>query len=449
MTAIQTVHGKDLRPLIPALSPQEIRQLKDQTKLAKIALTADILATDCVTAAIGNITDPILLARIAIACNNRSGRFLAASKLEDQDLLMKVGIESQSDSDSGFYRYVVERIWKEDRLSEVALKAKNSMTRYWAIKRICNQILLANIAIASKDRSHGLEIVERLDDKKLLLSIASKSPYREVRLAAKKKSEDATQLSLDQSFLAKAAIESRSKDAVNKLFCQEMLAKVALESEDAVCVSSAIDKLDQPQLVRIALTHKDKYTRLEVIDRLTDPSAREELALRVSEHRVLHKLIKTINDKAVLERIAAAEGAHSSMRAAAAHKAGSSWESLVNAAVAPGATGQMMGGVVDAVLLLYGDGETTARLPVTDIDLEGADVALKGVCERLIRRGDVGYIPALVKLLALFGDEWIVEKYMNCGQTELSAAGRKWASSNGFRIEYTYGASGGVKWGGK
>jgi hypothetical protein len=52
----------------------------------------------------------------------------------------------------------------------------------------------------------------------------------------------------------------------------------------------------------------------------------------------------------------------------------------------------------------------------------------------LIRRGDESRIPEMVDLLEGYGDQTLVEDYLNCGQPDLDSAGRSWANKRGYNI---------------
>lgn len=68
-------------------------------------------------------------------------------------------------------------------------------------------------------------------------------------------------------------------------------------------------------------------------------------------------------------------------------------------------------------------------------------------CHSYIRRGDSSRIPELKDLLMRFGDKPLAEDYLNCGNSQLRAAGESWANSHGYNI----GAGNGshrVRWGG-
>jgi hypothetical protein len=51
-----------------------------------------------------------------------------------------------------------------------------------------------------------------------------------------------------------------------------------------------------------------------------------------------------------------------------------------------------------------------------------------------IKLGIPGSEEKLGSLLMIYGDKSMAEDYLNCGSSELDAAGRKWASANGYRI---------------
>ena len=106
----------------------------------------------------------------------------------------------------------------------------------------------------------------------------------------------------------------------------------------------------------------------------------------------------------------------------AAQKAGAkSWKEIFDAATAKGATMQILGDALAAASLF----------PKVQPD------AVNGVqhaCLNLIRRGDESRIPEMVDLLEGYGDKTLAEDYLNCGQPDLDAVGRKWAGRRGYSV---------------
>ena len=89
--------------------------------------------------------------------------------------------------------------------------------------------------------------------------------------------------------------------------------------------------------------------------------------------------------------------------------------------------------VTTAALLINNDPETSDILPI---------------CHRYIRQGDSSRIKELVNLLDRFGDKYLAEDYMNCGERTLEDAGCKWGTNHGYACTSGNGSSR-VTWGRK
>jgi hypothetical protein len=149
--------------------------------------------------------------------------------------------------------------------------------------------------------------------------------------------------------------------------------------------------------------------------RLNDPAALEQAALHSRDREVQKILLAKLEDKTMLNQIAAASDDRA-MRLAAAQKAGAqSWQAIFNAATAKGATVEMLGDALAAVQPQAVEGVQHASL-------------------NLIRHGDESRIPEMVDLLEGYGDKTLAEDYLNCGQPDLGAATRKWANRRGYSV---------------
>jgi hypothetical protein len=160
---------------------------------------------------------------------------------------------------------------------------------------------------------------------------------------------------------------------------------------------------------------------------LSDPNALGQAAARATDRDVLKVLLEKLEDKAMLNRVAAATE-NRAMRLAAAQKAGTkSWRAIFDAATAKGATVQDLGDALAAVSLFS---------QVQPDAVQGVHHA----CLNLIRRGDESRIPEMVDLLEGYGDKMLAEDYLNCGQPDLDAAGRRWARRRNYDIGTGFGS---------
>lgn len=178
---------------------------------------------------------------------------------------------------------------------------------------------------------------------------------------------------------------------------------------------------DSGKLLTLALEGEFDVLRTAAAQRLNDPAALEQAALRGRDREVLKILLVKLEDKAMLNRIAAASDERA-LRLAAAQKAGAkSWQEIFNAATAKSATVEMLSDALAAVSLF----------PTVQPE------AVNGVqhaCLDLIRRGNESRIPEMVDLLEGYGDKTLAEDYLNCGQPDLDTASREWARRRGYSV---------------
>ncbi len=73
---------------------------------------------------------------------------------------------------------------------------------------------------------------------------------------------------------------------------------------------------------------------------------------------------------------------------------------------------------------------------------------IAGAHKFFIKRGEVGTEAVLVEALEAYGNSSMAEDYLNCGNSILEAAGKKWASKHGYTIRSDFGGSS-VGWGHK
>jgi hypothetical protein len=76
----------------------------------------------------------------------------------------------------------------------------------------------------------------------------------------------------------------------------------------------------------------------------------------------------------------------------------------------------------------------------------GLTAAVTSAAHHYITQGDSSRIPELQELLRLYGDIPLAEDYINCGQSDLYAAGAAWATAHGYTVLMGNGSNR-VRWG--
>jgi len=161
--------------------------------------------------------------------------------------------------------------------------------------------------------------------------------------------------------------------------------------------------------------------RKEAARVMSDPAHMETAAIKARDREVLKILLGRIDDQESLKRVAGAADERG-MRLAASQKSGAkSWAQIFDAASAKGAGQEMLGDALAAVSLF----------PAVQPE---AKSGVQNACLNLIRNGDESRIPEMSELLEGYGDKRLAEDYLNCGQPDLDASGRKWAQKRGYRV---------------
>ena len=403
-----------------------VQTLTDQGELARCAeLTGEL---EVGIAALERLSDDALISRVAANARTTEIRVAALEKLTDKQEILKLASEGEDplvrsaarkqiadeqflaemaiDADSTFTRneWAVEKLTDQALLTQVALETPHASTAILAVKKIADQTTLVRVALERRFWNVQYAVVERLTDQALLAQIVLKSHHPEVATSALKKITD-------QALLAEIAIEDFSIDCqrycVEKLSDQTLLAKVAIEEGvtgisiggKPVDVSGklALEKVaDQALLRKIVLEAKDWDIRRDAFSRLDDAS----LAVLASDTTdpVIQLVIRIVNGETYwrpefLDALQRNRGLGNVLRAAA---------------------------LVDD--------------PVPSIG------TVEYVCCEYIRRGDISVVPELTEALMRFGNKTMAEVYLNCGQPNLAAAGRRWARKHGYSVDEGYGS---------
>jgi hypothetical protein len=324
---------------------------------------------------------------------------------------------------------------------------KDEDVRRAAVTNLTDQALLARLAVESKWLDIRITAISKVTDQVLLCQWAENAPQAAIRQAAVRRIADdrflVQRLPTEPSVAVRAAsIETlREKDSLREVALtayhqedrehalQRLKQVVGYQASDVVKAHEALAKrvkalaaeTDSSKLLALALEGEFDVLRAAAAQRLSDPAALEQAAMRGRDRAVLKILLAKLEDKAMLHRIAAASDDRA-MRLAAAQKAGAtSWQEIFNAATATGATVEMLGDALAAVALFPA------------VQPEAVD-GVQHASLNLIRRGDESRIPEMVELLEGYGDKRLAEDYLNCGQPDLDSAGREWAHRRGYSV---------------
>ncbi len=434
-------------------------------------------------AAVRNITDQALLANLAAEDKDYNVRRAAAEALTDQMLLIWLVSRDSADvvrvaaAHNIADQAVLAKLAAKDRSLGVRLAALKTLAdqvvlkdlaykkdefykiRLAAVRNITDQAVLNNIAVMDSDNRVRLAAVEALTDQEALIEFAVRAKAAATRLAAVQQITDdqflIRRLSVDPSVTVRGAIidtlrETNSlrtvalhayrqddrEHALNRLKerripLSSILIKHEVLSQEVVALSGESDK---DKLLTLSLEGKFDTIRSAAARRIEDPAVLEQAAMHATDREVLKILLAKIEDSGRLGRIAEA-ATDRAMRIASAKKAKTkTWDEIFTKATGSYGATQKLGDALAAVSL-YPGVEQDAR------------IAVQLACLNLIRRGDESRIPELVELLGGYGDKRLAEDYLNCGQPDLSVAGRRWATARGYITRSGVGSSRAV-WGG-
>jgi hypothetical protein len=449
-------------------------KLTDQAVLAQVALEAESWPVRA--AAAGKLTDQAVLAQVALEDESWPVRAAAAGKLTDQAVLGKLAMK---DKDGEVRRTAVEHLTDQAVLAQVALETKDGDVRAAALWKLADQAVLAKVATENQDGRVRSAAVERLTDQALLAKVATESKWLEIRLTAIGNVTDQVLLRqwaerdhqaairrasvrriTDDRFLVQrlpaepsASVRTAMIEALRENDSLRQVALTAYHEPDrkqaaqrlrqvwrdppsdvataheslAKRVEALAAETDSGKVLALALKGEFDVLRSAAAQWLNDPAALEQAALRSRDREVQKILLAKLEDKSLLNRIAAASDDRA-MRLAAAQKAGArSWQVIFDAATAKGATVQMLGDALAAVSLFPAvQGEAVAGVQRASLNL--------------IRRGDESRIPEMVDLLEGYGDMTLAEDYLNCGQPDLDASGLAWARRRGYSVSSGFGS---------
>jgi len=361
-----------------------------------------------------------VLAKIAVADGaGWKTRMAAVEKLTDQALLAKIAVDKHKRQREQIRVAAVRNLTDQALLTQIATTKEEKLSvRLAAIGRMTDQTLLrqwgeapqaAIRQAATRQIADDAFLIERLPTERsaavraaIVSTVHEKSALRAVALTAYRQSD------------REQALKRLKLDFLDPASDVEAAHSTLARRVDALAAET-----DSGKLLTLAVQGDFDVLRTAAARRLSDPNSLERAAVRATDRGVLKVLLAKLDDKAMLRRIAAA-ASDRAMRLAAAQKAGAkSWKEIFDDATAKRATVQMLGDALAAVSLC----------PKKQAD------AVKGVQQaslNLIGRGDESRIPEMVDLLEGYGDKWLAEDYLNCGQPDLDTTARAWARQRGY-----------------
>jgi hypothetical protein len=137
--------------------------------------------------AVEKITEPRVLAEIALEDTDCRVRLKAVEKSTDQVVLAKVAV---TDADVDVRRAAVRRLTDQGALGRIATEDTNQWVRGDALKNLTDRVALAKIAVTERNWVVRYSVVERLTDRVVLAKITVEDTESSIRqLAAKKLAE--------------------------------------------------------------------------------------------------------------------------------------------------------------------------------------------------------------------------------------------------------------------
>jgi hypothetical protein len=233
----------------PATRLQAVKELSDQTLLAKLAIEDENFEVR--QAAAERLTDQAVLAKIVFEEKDASVRTTAMERLTDQAVLARIVFV-------GEYSWVrtaaVKKLTDQTVLGKVAVEDNQQDVRRAAVAKLTDEAVLAKVAVEGKDGVVRWVAVAGLTDQALLAQIAVQDTEGYVRKAAVRKLTD-------QAVLAQIAVHDKDEDlrwsAVVELTDQAALAKVGVETKEFDFRKYVFSRLEDEGLIRVAREAKD------------------------------------------------------------------------------------------------------------------------------------------------------------------------------------------------
>ncbi len=388
-----------------------VAKLSDQRLLAEVAVEAGY----CQAEAVAKLSDQGLLSQVAVESRDVRASSAAVQKLSDQGLLGKIAMGHPS---SEVRKAAVERLTDQATLYRVAREEKQPSIRIVAVQRITDQSILSGFASEQPAAAVRLAAVSRVSNHDFLLVRSRVDPSNAVRTAA-------VEAMSKETYLARVAIENdhqaQRQAAAARVTDPALLRQVnAAIQQRAVEVAAIDSQTDDGMLLQTALHGKFDVLRLAAARRLDRQAVLGKVANETKDLEVRKIIFAKLTDREVLANVAA-NAADNAVRIAAKVKSGqTTWREVFNKASASDSGPAALGEALAAVGLFPGQADTIQQVVQA--------------CLNFIRRGDETRIPELIDMLDRYGDKPLAEDYLNCGQPDLDAAGREWASQHGYPV---------------
>lgn len=324
----------------------------------------------------------------------------------------------------------VNKITDQNILYKVALLDINDDVRLVAFNKITDQNMINKIIFdidkLDDDRKEPkiiLAAVNKITDQNVLYKIALLNIYYKIKIEAFNKITD-------QNLINTMVFNSHDpillSEVLKKITDQDILYKVALEDGLSDIGIEAMYKLNPGNLSKLASESKVTSLKLRVVGILNDQTELMNIAQYNDDWQVRKAAFKKLNDSSL--DILTREAKDPSFALSAKIRLGRiSWKEAFYGA-------ETLNRVIGA-----------AAIVDTPQPLSGDVIQ---ACHNFIRLGDASRIPELIYLLNQFGDKYLAEDYMNCGESTLEDAGCKWGRNHGYNCTTGYGSNR-VRWGSK
>lgn len=124
-------------------------------------------------AILDRINNPETLLRLAKKNSSYEVRMLAAEKISDENILAKIASEDRD----GEVRAAVFKRLSQEKIADVAIHAKDEITRGNAVEHLNDQNMLLRVVLESGDYDLRKAAIGKLKDPKILITIALETEY--------------------------------------------------------------------------------------------------------------------------------------------------------------------------------------------------------------------------------------------------------------------------------
>jgi hypothetical protein len=305
-------------------------------------------------------------------------------------------------------------------------------------------------SLNSRSYRSRLRAVDKITDQNVLYKVALDDYNYEVKIAAFYKITD-------QNLITRLAIKSSDAElcllAFNKIADQNIIDKLAVESDDQDLQLLAINKVtDQDIIYKIALNDRNFNINVAAMKRLTS-GLQAKLANESKDLRIKFKVVELCSDQIELMGISQDNDNWEVRKVAFSKLNSNSLDILTREAKDPAIN---LSANISLGRISWHEAFSGNSTPVTLGDFIGAAALVDtpqptsadvvSACHNFIKLGDASRIPELIYLINKFGDKYLAEDYMNCGNDELKRAGEQWGRDHGYNVA-TGAGSNRVRWG--